>query len=114
MHNERPGPFLLYGLLDNKSDLGIIFEYLYNDRNELASSPFQNDITTALRWAKNDAQSTEVLLGIITDIHESVVASFIKASRRIGDSLKLTLEARTFNNTIATRPLHNFRQDDFI
>ncbi|MCK4704029.1 MAG: hypothetical protein KAT90_00995 [Gammaproteobacteria bacterium] len=106
--------YTLYGIFETDSDLGIVIEYLYDDRNELASSPFQNDITTALRWALNDVQSTEVLLGIITDLDESVVASFIEASRRIGDSLKLTLEARTFNNTVATRPLHNFRQDDFI
>ncbi|MES0327955.1 MAG: hypothetical protein ABUK13_07170, partial [Gammaproteobacteria bacterium] len=106
--------YTLYGIFETDSDLGIVIEYLYDDRNELARSPFQNDITTALRWARNDTQSTEVLLGIITDLDESVVASFIEASRRLGDSLKLTLEARAFSNTVAGKPLYDFRQDNFI
>ncbi|MCW8830596.1 MAG: hypothetical protein OQK32_03645 [Gammaproteobacteria bacterium] len=106
--------YTLYGIFETDADLGIVVEYLFDDRDELASSPFQNDITTALRWALNDTQSTEVLLGIITDLDESVVASFIEASRRIGSSFKLTLEARAFNNTVSNRPLHAFRQDDFL
>ena len=106
--------YTLYGLLDGKSNLGIVIEYLYDDRDQLASSPFQNDITTALRWALNDTQSTEVLVGIINDLDESIISSFIEASRRMGDEFKLSLEARAFNKTIAGRPLHDFRQDDFI
>ena len=106
--------YTLYGLFDSKSDLGIVIEYLYDDRDQLASSPFQNDITTALRWALNDTQSTEVLIGIINDLDESIMSSFIEASRRLGDDFKLTLEARAFNKTITGRPLHDFRQDDFI
>ncbi|MDH3342908.1 MAG: hypothetical protein OEM07_04210 [Gammaproteobacteria bacterium] len=106
--------YTLYGIFGGDSDLGIVIEYLYDDRNDLASSPFQNDITTALRLALNDTQSTEILLGLTTDLDDSVIASFIEASRRLGDSLKLTLEARAFNNTISSRPLHNFRQDNFV
>ena len=106
--------YTLYGLFDSQSDLGIVIEYLYDDRDAPMATPFQNDITTALRWALNDTQSTEVLLGIISDLDESVMASFIEASRRLGDDFKLTLEARAFNKTIAGRLLHDFRQDDFI
>lgn len=106
--------YTFYGILDSQTDLGIVIEYLYDDRNELASSPFQNDITTALRFAMNDVQSTEVLIGIISDLNDSITASFIEASRRLGDSFKLTLEARSFSNTVANRPLYSFRQDDFF
>ena len=106
--------YTLYGIFESNTDLGIVVEYLYDDRNELASTPFQNDITTALRWALNDVQSTEVLLGVITDLDESVVANFVEASRRIGDDFKLKVEARAFNNTVVARPLHGFRQDDFV
>ena len=106
--------YTLFGILGSDTDLGIVVEYLYDDRNELATSPFQNDITTALRFAMNDAQSTEILFGIINDLDDSIVASFIEASRRLGSDYKLTLEARSFSNTIATRPLHSFREDDFI
>ncbi len=106
--------YTLVGLFDSQSDLGIVIEYLFDDRDELATTPFENDITTALRWAINDSQSTEILAGIITDLDDSITASFIEASRRIGSSFKLTVEARAFNNTVANRPLHTFRQDDFV
>ena len=106
--------YTLYGIFETTADLGIVIEYLYDDRDELATTPFQNDITTALRWALNDTQSTEVLLGIITDLDESEITSFIEASRRLGNEFKLTIEARSFSNTSANSPLHNFRQDDFV
>lgn len=106
--------YTLFGLLESASDLGIVIEYLYDDRGQLATTPFQNDITTALRLALNNAQSTEVLIGIINDLDDPIMVSFIEASQRIGDDFKLTLEARTFNKTIAGKPLHAFRQDNFI
>lgn len=106
--------YTLYGLFDSTTDVGIVVEYLYDDRDQLATTPFQNDITTALRFALNDTQSTEILMGLITDLDNPITASFIEASRRIGDDLKLTLEARAFSNTIAGRPLYDFRQDNFV
>ena len=106
--------YTLYGIFETDTDVGIVIEHLYDDRNELATSPFQNDITTALRFALNDTQSTEILLGVINDLDEAIMSSFIEASRRLGDEFKLTIEARTFNKTVAGKPLHDFRQDDFI
>jgi hypothetical protein len=106
--------YTFYGIFDSPTDLGVVIEYLYDDRGELASSPFQNDLTTALRFGLNDIQSSEVLLGVISDLDHSITAGFIEASRRIGDGIKITLEARTFSHTAADRPLHDFRRDDFI
>ena len=106
--------YTVYGLFDSATDVGIVVEYLYDDRDQLATTPFQNDITTALRFALNDTQSTEILMGIITDLDDPITASFIEASRRLGDDLKLTLEARAFSHTVAGRPLYDFRQDNFV
>jgi len=115
-YNALTGGFeyTLYGILDSQTDLGIVIEYLYDDRDELATSPFQNDLTTAFRLALNDSQSSEVLIGIISDLDDSTVAGFIEASRRLGDKFKLTLEAKLFKNTIISRPLYNFRQDNHL
>lgn len=106
--------YTIVGIHESNADLGIVIEYLFDDRDELASSAFQNDITTAFRLTMNDVQSSEILIGFITDLDEQVVASFIEASRRLGDSFKAELEMRSFNNTVPLRPLHHFRQDDFI
>ncbi len=106
--------YTVVGINESNTDLGIVIEYLFDDRDEQASSPFQNDLTTAFRFSLNDAQSSELLLGIITDLDSQTVASFVEASRRIGDNFKAELEIRSFSNTEPTRPLHSFRQDDFI
>lgn len=106
--------YTLVGMLDSNTDLGIVIEYLYDDRDQRASSAFQNDLTTAFRFTLNDIQSSELLIGIITDLDDQTVASFIEGSRRIGESFKAELELRSFSNTTPGRPLHNFRQDDFI
>lgn len=106
--------YTIVGLYDSQTDLGIVIEYLFDDRDELASSPFQNDLTTGFRIALNDAQSSEILIGIIIDLDDEDVSSFIETSRRLGDSFKIELEIRTFNNTNPKRPLYNFRQDDFV
>jgi hypothetical protein len=106
--------YTFVGLGDGQTDLGIVIEYLYDERDELATSPFQNDLTTAFRIALNDAASSEILFGFITDIDDKDVSSFIEASRRIGDSFKIEVEARTFNSSNPNRPLYGFRQDDFV
>jgi len=106
--------YTLVGISDSDADLGIVIEYLYDDRGQLSSSPFQNDLTTAFRLTLNDVQSSELLLGITTDLDDQTVVTFIEGSRRIGQSFKATLEARTFNNTSPSRPLHSFRRDDMI
>lgn len=106
--------YTIVGIGDSQTDLGIVIEYLFDDRDEQATSPFQNDLTTAFRIALNDAQSSEVLIGFITDLDDKDISSFIEASRRIGDSFKIEVEVRTFNSSNPNRPLYGFRQDDFV
>lgn len=106
--------YTIVGINDSQADLGIVIEYLFDDRDEQATSPFQNDLTTAFRFSLNDAQSSELLIGLVTDLDDEQVSSFVEASRRIGDSFKFELEVRSFNNTNPNRPLYSFRQDDFV
>jgi hypothetical protein len=106
--------YTVVGIGDSQTDLGIVIEYLFDDRDKLATSPFQNDLTTAFRIVLNDAQSSEVLIGFVTDLDDEDVSSFIEASRRLGDSFKIEVEARSFNGSNPDRPLYGFRQDDFV
>lgn len=113
--------YTIVGINDTNADLGIVIEYLYDDRDEFAAAPFQraaavfqNDLTTAFRFTLNDIQSSELLLGITTDLDDQVIATFVEGNRRFGSSLKASLEIRTFNNTVATKPLYYFRDDDHV
>ncbi len=96
-------------------DVGILLEYLYDDRNELALTGLQNDVFFGSRIAFNDVQSTEILIGGITDLKKSSKIFSLEASRRLGESWKLEVEGRFFSN-IENRELilSNFQEDSFL
>lgn len=103
------------GIFESSSDLGIVFEYLYDDRDSLATTPFEDDLMLGLRWTKNDENDTSLLFGVIADRDESTRIYSIEASRRIAESFKLTLEARLFDGVKANDLLlGSLRQDDYV
>ena len=86
-------------------DLGVIGEWLYDDRGDAAPTPFENDIMVGMRLAVNDVQGTEALLGMIQDIGGDARFLSLESSRRFGDHLKASLEIRAFLNQPDGRPL---------
>ncbi|HHJ35379.1 MAG TPA: hypothetical protein ENJ87_06410 [Gammaproteobacteria bacterium] len=104
--------YTLVGIADSQMDLGFVVEYHYSD-NQITDTIFDNDLSTALRFVLNDAQSTEILAGITTDVDTQTIGSFIEASRRLGDSWTLEAQLRTFHGTKKGRPLYGFRSDNF-
>lgn len=106
--------YTFVGFLQSDADLGLVMEYLYDERDKLATTPFQNDIMLGWRLAMNDAASSEALLGAIYDLDTHEVLASLEASRRYGDSLKASLEARLFNNIDSLSPLSSIRQDSLI
>ena len=102
------------GVFDGDSDIGLVMEYLYDSRGQNATSFFQNDIMSGLRFTLNDEQSTEALLGLIIDIdsHESFLS--LEASRRLGETWKLEIEARSFQHVNANGLLNSLRKDDYF
>jgi hypothetical protein len=106
--------YTFYSVLESATDIGLVMEYLYDDRGAEASTPFQDDLMLGLRFALNDEASTEALVGMIDDRNSDARIYSIEASRRLGDSWKFTLEGRWFNNIPVTDPLYSFRNDDVI
>lgn len=84
--------YTFYGVFNTNADVGVIGEYLFDGRGK--ETQFANDILIGIRLACNDAQSTELLLGVIQDLSSSDGLWNIEASRRIGDRWKLSLEGR--------------------
>ncbi|MBX2841727.1 MAG: hypothetical protein KTR26_08140 [Flammeovirgaceae bacterium] len=95
-------------------DIGIISEYLYDSRDELALSSLDNDIFVGSRFALNDAQSTALLIGAIFDLEHSTRLYSIEGSRRLGNSWKVELEGRFFQNISEREFLYFFREDSFL
>jgi len=106
--------YSLVGVLGTASDLGLLLEYHFDDRDGKATSPFQNDIFTGVRWVLNDIQSTEVLVGAIVDSDTQATFGNLEASRRLGQSWKISLEARIFSNQDKRDLFFDLRNDDYI
>jgi hypothetical protein len=106
--------YTLYGILESNADLGLIAEYLRDTRLDKATTAFQNDLFVAARLALNDAQDTNLLAGVVQDLSYGTRLFSVEANRRIGDSLKLTLEVRLFTDVDRGDILDGLRDDDMI
>ncbi len=106
--------YTLYGLSGGESDLGLLAEYLHDSRGDAGPNPFEEDAFVGLRWALNDVNSTEFLGGAIFDLDSRSKSFFFEASRRVGDSMKLSLDARFFIGQSFTDPMFFIRDDDFL
>lgn len=100
-------------IFETNADLGLIVEYMMDDR-EFGPVLQQDDIAFGTRWAFNDVASTEILGGVIIDLENDAVLGSIEAARRFGDSTKVSLEVRVFENFPANDPLGFIAQDDFV
>lgn len=107
--------YTFYSIFESSSDIGLVMEYLYDDRGKKATTPFEDDLMLGLRWTNNDENDTSVLLGVIADSDDSSRLYSIEASRRIGEHWKLNLEARLFSGiNVSDIFLYPLRQDDFV
>ncbi|PKV52603.1 hypothetical protein ATE84_4723 [Aquimarina sp. MAR_2010_214] len=99
----------------NGLDIGILGEYLYDERDELTLNALQNDIFFGSRIAFNDTQDTSILIGGIADLESSTTIFSLEASRRFGSSWTAAIEARIFNEIDDNELiLSNFREDSFF
>lgn len=95
-------------------DLGILFEWLYDDRAERATTQFENDVMVGARLAVNDVASTEALFGLVQDVNSNSRALFLEASRRIRENWKASLEVRTFSSQPTDDFFFDQRDDDYV
>jgi len=85
--------------MDSYTDLGLIAEYSWDERDNPTLNQFQNDMMLGIRLGFNDAQSTEFLMGWQQYLDYSDLRSFqIEASRRLGDDWKFSLDLRIFSD----------------
>jgi len=78
------------------ADLGWIIEGLWDERDEDTTGFTEHDVFVGWRWAANDIESTEVLLGAIVDIYSGEQVYGLEATRRWLDVLTINFELRAF------------------
>ncbi len=93
-------------------DIGLISEYLYDQRDHIVNS--DNDLSLGIRLTFNDINSTDLVAAIVQDLDNHSNYFYLEGSRRLGDYVKLSLEARGVSNVAAGDPLQLFEGDNYI
>ena len=107
--------YTYYGVFSSLSDLGVVVEYMWDERKLEAPNLFNDDLGFGLRWTANDVNSTTLLAGAIYDLETSSVALSFEAERRLSNQLKFSLEAR-FQVNVDQQDLilYPLRNEDFL
>lgn len=107
--------YTVVGALGSVWDVGLIAEYLYDSRGNNAQTIGQNDLFLGTRLALNDADSTEILLGVTQDLdHSDVYNAKLEASSRLTNHLSWRIDGWLFENDTPDDLLYFGRKDDFI
>ena len=106
--------YTAFNIASGASDLGVLMEYLWDERGRNSDNQFEDDVFAGLRWTANDVAGTTLLAGAIFDLDTKTKFVNIEASRRFGSHWKLSLDARLLLSVPASDPLYPFADDDFV
>lgn len=103
------------GVFDSVLDIGWLMEYQFDDRDEQATGPGQNDLMVGTRVVFNDVDATEILVGYVQDLDNSgSFSGFVEASSRINDNWKWSVDAWFFDAEEPQEVTYSLRKDDFV
>ena len=107
--------YTVTGLAETMMDLGLIGEYVFDDRDDgWLPTIYESDIMGGLRLSVNDMDDSSILLGVIRDLDSGSTIIGIEASRRLGDSIRLNLDASFFVDMDFQDPAFSLARDDFV
>jgi hypothetical protein len=106
--------YTFVGIGESQHDIGILMEYIFDDRGDKATTAFEDDILIGGRWTPNDEQNTQLLVGLIFDADSDAMNYNIEASRRFGEDWTIALEARGVSSPESNDVQYGLRRDDYI
>ncbi|MDG1836998.1 MAG: SPOR domain-containing protein [Pseudomonadales bacterium] len=86
------------GVFDTRVDLGIVTEYLFDDRHGEANAIGDDDFALGVRLTANNVADSSALLVWVWDRNTDEMLTTLEASTRIGSHWKLVLEATIFSH----------------
>jgi len=106
--------YTFVGVWDTTTDVGVLSEYAFDERQAQATTLFDNDLMFGVRILLNDIQSSELLMGLIVDLDNQGRFFNLEASRRLADSWKLSAQARIYANMPQGEWGYALHQEDYI
>ncbi|MEM7364184.1 MAG: hypothetical protein AAF525_09170 [Pseudomonadota bacterium] len=105
--------YSFYGVAANGADLGILVEWLHDDRGPMSpTTAFADDWFIGTRLAMNDSRDTSVLAGVVLDPDSDEQFWTVEAETRFSDRLTGELRLRLFEEGDAL--LSPFANDDYL
>lgn len=102
------------GAFGTRADLGFIAEGHYDGRDDGTFTFHDHDAFGGLRIALNDEAGTELLAGSLVDVRTGSTVVSVEASRRLGDRIKLSLEALVITTSDAEDPVSLLDAGDYV
>jgi hypothetical protein len=107
--------YTLYGVSNTAADLGVVVEYLWDERGGDANTAFQNDLFLGGRLALNDVLGTALLTGVVVDLDNDTRFFNLEASGRFNGQTSWSLQTRVFSNVSPDDQLFAaIRNDDHL
>lgn len=117
--------YSLFSVGGGDSDIGLILEYSRDDRDVLQQDAafaqplvalrlFKGAFFAGVRVGLNDIEDSTLLLGCASDQYSAAYFCNLEGSRRIGDDLQLSVEARMFAHLPSDNAFAQVARDDSI
>jgi hypothetical protein len=103
--------YTFFDVASTGKDIGIISEYKHDERNFSISN---NDFSFGVRLAINGVSSSQLIAAISQDIDNASRSFYVEMSRRIGNSYRLSVEARGISNVDPDDALFVFKTDNYV
>jgi hypothetical protein len=107
--------YTFYGPLDTVWDWGVLAEYQYDSREDGSKAVSQNDVFLGSRIAFNDAESSEVLFGVVQDLDSNGTQSvLVELATRVSDNIKFNIDAFILMSDDSDNLSYQFKRDDYV
>lgn len=106
--------YTFFGAFETDWDIGLLGEWLFDERGNRATNPFENDLFVGTRLAANDEASTDILFGVIQDLEEQSRTLFVESSRRLDDNWSLSVEGLILLDIDRDDVQDDTRRDSFL
>ena len=89
--------YTFYNIKGRSIDVGVLFEYGWDERGLASSSVIQNDFFIGSRFSFNDFKSSELLLGMAYDQDYYSYSAFLEFTQSASDNTQVSLQANFFS-----------------
>ncbi len=96
------------------TDIGLIAEYVYDNRRELSFNSLDNDLFLGSRITLNNEASTEIIVGIYRDLSKSTSIARLEGSQRLKGDMKLSILAQFYSSVDDREFVYLFRKDSSL